>query len=155
MRKTFSTTETKSSYDSFVSKRTIENFTFLSTTASIITIGLGGIFYIIGNAINPLKKDIAKIEEELKQLSNDNKIAMKEMSNDNKIAMKEIEEELKQLSNDNKIAMKEMSDDNKIAIKEMSDDNKIVMKKMDEVYVQVLRSNERLAVVETKQTLKG
>ena len=115
MRKTFSTTETKSSYDSFVSKRTIENFTFLSTTASIITIGLGGIFYIIGNAINPLKKDIAKIEEELKQLSNDNKIAMKEMS----------------------------------------DDNKIAMKKMDEVYVQVLRSNERLAVVETKQTLKG
>jgi hypothetical protein len=126
MRKTLSTTETKSSDDSLVSKRTNEIFTFLSTTASIITIGFGGTFYIIGNAINPLKKDIAKIEEELKQLSNDNKIAMKEMS-----------------------------DDNKIAMKEMSDDNKIAMKKMDEVYFQVLKSNERLAVVETKQTLKG
>ena len=115
VRKTSSTTETKSSYDSFVPKRINEIFTFLSAAASIITIGLGGTFYIVGNAINPLKKDIAKIEEELKQLSNDNKIAMKEMS----------------------------------------DDNKIAMKKMDEVYVQVLRSNERLAVVETKQTLKG
>ena len=116
MRKTLSTTtETKSFYDSFVSKRTNEIFNFLSTSASIIKIGFGGTSYIIGNAINPLKKDIAKIEEELKQLSNDNKIAMQEMS----------------------------------------DDNKIAMKKMDEVYFQVLKSNERLAVVETKQTLKG
>ena len=126
MRKVpFYKTETKSSDESFVSKRTFQNFTFLSATAGIFAIVLGGTFYIIRNAIDPLKKDIAKIQKHMLKID---KGMLKIEAKIDK-GMLRIEEELKQLSNDNKIAIA----------------------KTDQVYFQVLKSNERLAVVEKKQ----
>ena len=114
-----------SSYDNLFSPRAKENVILMSSIVGIFGVGMGGISYIIGNAVDPIKRDVSKLEKD----------------------MVKIEEAVNEMSTkmDNKIEQMSTKTDNKI--EQMST-------KMDNVYYQVLKSNERLAVVETKQDLK-